>query len=40
MIEQPHFDAYSIPARICFTVALLGCAVLIAVLVTSVYFLE
>jgi len=38
MIEQPHFDQYSIAARICFFIAVAGGALLLAVLATSLYF--
>lgn len=39
MIREPHFDTYSIPGRICFVIAMFGGALLIAVAVTSVYFI-
>jgi hypothetical protein len=37
MIEQPHFDSYSIQARICFGIAIFG-VVLFAL--TSTYFMQ
>jgi hypothetical protein len=37
VIEQPHFDAYSIPARIA---AVLGVSVLVAMAIASVYFMH
>lgn len=40
MIREPHFDTYSIPARICFAIAVGGGALLLAVAVTSVYFMQ
>ncbi len=40
MIREPHFDSYSIPARVCFAIAVFGGALLIAVAVTSVYFIK
>ncbi|WP_256469313.1 hypothetical protein [Bradyrhizobium sp. 141] len=40
MIREPHFDTYSIPARVCFAIAMAGGAFLIAVAITSVYFME
>ncbi|MCP2210489.1 hypothetical protein AB7M42_005049 [Bradyrhizobium diazoefficiens] len=39
MIEQPHFDRYSVLARICFGVAVILGAALIAVAIVGVYFL-
>ncbi|WP_276575445.1 hypothetical protein [Bradyrhizobium monzae] len=39
MIRERHFDTYSIPARICFAIALGGGALLLAVAITSIYFL-
>lgn len=38
MIEQPHFDSYSIRARICFGIAVSGAAFLVAMAITSIYF--
>ena len=40
MIEQPHFDSYSIPARVCLYVAIFGIALLIAMTLTRIYFME
>ncbi|SCB55266.1 hypothetical protein GA0061098_103761 [Bradyrhizobium shewense] len=40
MLREPHFDTYSIPARVCFAIAMFGGALLIAVAVTSIYFLK
>ncbi|TWB53805.1 hypothetical protein [Bradyrhizobium sacchari] len=40
MIEHPHFDAYSIPARICLAVAIVGGAALVAMAILSVYFMR
>ncbi|MGY4171726.1 hypothetical protein ACVIHH_003744 [Bradyrhizobium sp. USDA 4518] len=34
MIDQPHFDPYSIPARVCLGIAIFGGSVLIAVMLT------
>jgi len=41
VIKQPHFDPYSIPARICFAVAVavVGGVALIAVAIMSIYFM-
>lgn len=39
MIEQPHFDPYSILARICFAVAVVGGVALIAVAIMSICFM-
>jgi hypothetical protein len=36
MIEQPHFDSYSTAARICLGVAILGTALLIAILTSFI----
>jgi hypothetical protein len=33
MINQPHFDSYSIPARICLSIGLFGTAMLAVVLI-------
>lgn len=38
-MEQPHFDPYSVPARICLAVAVVGGAALIAVAIMSIYFM-
>jgi hypothetical protein len=38
MIDQPHFDSYSIPARICLGIGGLGGAALATVL-TIIYLL-
>ncbi|MCS3447363.1 MULTISPECIES: hypothetical protein [Bradyrhizobium] len=35
MLEQPHFDPYSIPARVCFAIAIFGGSLLIAVLLLT-----
>ena len=35
MIEQPHLDAYSIPARVCLGIALFGGTLLIAVMLAT-----
>jgi hypothetical protein len=35
MIDQPHFDSYSIQARICLGIATLGAALLFAGLLMS-----
>lgn len=40
IIREPHFDTYSIPARVCFAIALVGGALLIALAVTSIYFIN
>lgn len=40
MIKHPRFDTYSIPARICLVVAVVGGSVLVAMAITSVYFLH
>lgn len=40
MIREPHFDTYSIPARICFAVAMSGGALLLAVAIASTYFMQ
>lgn len=40
IIREPHFDTYSIPARVCFAIAMVGGALLIAVAVTSIYFIK
>lgn len=40
MIREPQFDTYSIPARFCFGIAMLGGAVLLAVAITSIYFMQ
>ena len=37
MIEQPHFDSYSIQARICFGIAIFGVALFA---LTSTYFMQ
>jgi hypothetical protein len=39
VIKQPHFDPYSVPARICFAVAVVGGALLIAVAIVSIYLM-
>jgi len=39
VIEQPRLDPYSIPARICFAVAVVGGVALIAVAIMSIYFM-
>ncbi|MGY3581424.1 hypothetical protein ACVIGB_000506 [Bradyrhizobium sp. USDA 4341] len=38
MIERPHFDSYSIPARICLAIAV-GSA-LVAMVIAVIYFLH
>ena len=38
MIEQPHFDSYSIQGRICFAIAVGGVAFLVAMAITGIYF--
>lgn len=38
--REPHFDTYSIPARICFAVAMSGGALLLAVAIASTYFMQ
>ncbi|MCP1729183.1 hypothetical protein ABIF38_008504 [Bradyrhizobium japonicum] len=35
MLEQPHFDPYSIPARVCLAIAIFGGSLLIAVLLLT-----
>ena len=30
MIERPHFDSYSVPARICLGIAIFSAALLVA----------
>lgn len=40
IIREPHIDTYSIPARVCFAVALVGGALLIVLAVTSIYFIK
>lgn len=40
IIREPHFDTYSILARVCFAIALVGGALLIAVAATSIYFIK
>lgn len=40
MIREPRFDRYSIPARICFGIAMLGGAALLVVAITSIYFMQ
>lgn len=40
MIREPHFDTYSVPARICFGIAMLGGAALLAVAITSIYCMQ
>ena len=35
MIREPHFHTYSIPARVYFAIALVGGALLIALVVTA-----
>lgn len=40
MIREPQFDTYSIPARICFGIAMLGGSALLAVAITSIYFMQ
>lgn len=40
MIREPHFDTYSIPARVCFAIAAVGGAMLLAVAIASIYFLS
>jgi hypothetical protein len=40
MIEQPHFNAYSISARICLGAAIFGAALLVDVAITSAYFMQ
>jgi len=37
---EPHVDLYSIPARICLGISIAGGVLLVAVAVTSIYFLE
>jgi len=39
VIKQHHFDPYSVPARICLAVAVVGGAALIAVAIMSIYFM-
>jgi len=38
--QHYHFDLYSIPARICLGIAICGGALLAAVAVTGIYFME
>jgi len=40
IIREPHFDTYSIPARVCFAIALVGGALLVALVATSIYFIK
>lgn len=40
MIIRPHFETYSIPARVCFAIALVGGALLVALVVTNIYFIK
>jgi hypothetical protein len=40
MVDNPHFDTYSIAARICLAIASLGGVLLIATAVTSLYFMH
>jgi hypothetical protein len=40
LIKQPHFDLYSIPARVCFGIAMLGGAALVLLTITSIYFMH
>jgi hypothetical protein len=40
MTDLPHFDSYSIPARICLGVAIFGGAVLVAMAITSIYVMQ
>ncbi len=40
MIREPHFHTYSIPARVCFAIAMFGGALLVAIAMTSIYFLN
>jgi len=40
IIREPHFDTYSIPARVCFAIAMVGGSLLIALAVTSIYFIN
>jgi hypothetical protein len=35
MLERPHIESYSIQARICLGIAVLGAAVLLAVMLTG-----
>jgi hypothetical protein len=37
MIDQPYFNSYSLPARICLGVAIAGLMLLVAT--TSIYFM-
>jgi hypothetical protein len=40
VIKQPHFDSYSIPARICFGIAMFGGAALVLLTIASLYFMH
>lgn len=35
MIEQPHLDSYSVPARVCLGIAVFGGTLLIAVMLAT-----
>ncbi|WP_283815065.1 MULTISPECIES: hypothetical protein [unclassified Bradyrhizobium] len=37
MIEQPHFDSYSIPARVSLGIAIFGGSLLIAVMLLGAF---
>jgi hypothetical protein len=40
MEDRPQIDLYSIPAGICLGISIAGAAFLVAVAITSIYFLE
>lgn len=40
MIGQPHFNSYSIQARICLGIAIFGAALLVAALLASTYLVQ
>ncbi|WP_407169801.1 hypothetical protein [Bradyrhizobium sp. ORS 111] len=40
MIEQPRFESYSIPARVCLAIAVAGGVVLVAMAIAGVYFIH
>jgi hypothetical protein len=40
MEDRPQTDLYSIPARLCLGISIAGGAFLVAVAITSIYFLE
>jgi len=39
-VSKDPYDVYSIPARICLAVAVGGGSVLVAIAITSVYFMH